>query len=109
MKFRAEVYAGDTAWGDTPDEVEVTIGDHWREKFPIIQDLLEEHKLHSATATYEGDFQFFLDGELFFPQERIGGCHIKIMDGHWFRFVFPFRDGPGHYADTDLLQLDDEI
>lgn len=109
MKFRVEVCVDDTVWGKVPDEVEVEIADKWLYKMLDVFAYLEAQDLSSALSTYSGRYKFYDEGVCMIPSERIEGCHIKILAGGWFRFVFPFRDGPGDYADTDLLTLEDAL
>ena len=110
MKFRAEVYCDPDADGSCIDEVEVEIGDHWLEKMPVMHAFIDEHDLSSILYAYVGGYTFLEDGEPAEPEFRVEGCHLKILNyGGYFRFVFPYRDGDGQFADTETLTLEDVI
>lgn len=110
MKFIAEVYCDPDADGPCIDEVEVEIADSWREKLPVLHAVIDEHGLSSVLYSYVGSYTFLEDGKPVEPEFRVEGCHLKVLDyGGYFRFVFPYRDGPGDFADTDTLTIEDEV
>lgn len=109
MKFQAELCL-DPDSSDDIDKVQVEIDDIWMEKMPRMHELLKRESLSSIQVSYEGAYTFLKDGEPVKPEYRIDGCHLNILNySNRFRFVFPYRDGAGEYAATDLLTLEDAV